>query len=276
MTAVPSVPGFSSPETAIAYTALTAGNQAAVHPVPSAQVNFRVLLLEGEGLGDSLLVETIRAEIPDADILRTAGALGALALGGLYDFDLLLVAAPMPPDLGSEVLKAFAEHNPKAEVIVVCGEVPSEVPTGIRVSVLASSDNPLEFIASLRTCRDRILGVEEEEEEAGQFVVVLSRHSPMEVVQLKCLAAATTALDFIRRKGPGGRVWFIRGEVVHAETGNLTGEDALIEMMNWPSGSIVEIEIEPSAVQTIAIPWQSLLMRVAQAADERQAGVSFS
>ncbi|MEQ1862378.1 MAG: DUF4388 domain-containing protein [Chthoniobacteraceae bacterium] len=237
-------------------------------------MTFRVLLLEGEGGGDSLLVEAVRAEIPDADILRTAGALGALALAELYDFDLLLVASPLPDELGGEVMTVFFEHNSEAEVIVACGTSPAKVPEGLRVCTIQEPENPLEFIEAIRACRDRVLGDPDADEGDGHFVVVLSRHSPMEVIQLKCLAAATTALDFIRPRGPGGRVWFVKGEVVHAETGALTGESALVEMMNWPGGSIVEVEVPPAAAPTIDMPWQSLLMCVAQAADERVAGAA--
>lgn len=271
MTAGPQVPAFPTPEAAIAYGALTSTLRSASHPVPSADVNFRVLLVEGEGAADSLLVEAVRAEIPNADVLRTSGAMGALALGGLYDFDLLLIATTMPDDIGCEVLRIFAEHNPEAEVLVAGATAPSEVPAGMRLSQLDSIDNPIECIQAIRSCRDRVLGPPKEEA-GGNFIVVLSRHSPMDVVQFKCLSANTTALDFLRPNGTGGRMWFERGEIVHAETGEFRGEAALIEMMLWPSGSIVEVTVPPAEEHTIDMPWQSLLMNVAQAADERAAG----
>lgn len=271
MTGAPQVPAFPTPEAAIAYGALTSTLRSASHPVPSAPVNFRVLLVEGEGTGDSLLIESVRAEIPNADVLRTAGAMGALALAGLYNFDLLLIATTLPEDIGGEVLRLFAEQNPNAEVIVAGATAPADIPAGLRVSKLESLDNPIECIQALRACRDRVLGPSKEET-GGNFIVVLSRHSPMDVVQFKCLSAATTALDFLRPNGIGGRMWFERGEIVHAETGEFRGEAALTEMMLWPSGSIVEVTVPPAPEHSIDMPWQSLLMNVAQAADERAAG----
>lgn len=231
-----------------------------------------MLLLEGEAGGDSLMVEAVRAEIPDAHILRTVGAMGALALCGLYDFDLLLAASPMPSDLAREVFDAFFDHNADAEVIIASGSIPPNLPSRMRLRALESPDNPIEVIEAIRSCRNRMLDLSDAEEPAGHFVVVLSRHSPMEVIQFKCLAAATTALDFIRPRGVGGRVWFRKGEVIHAETGELIGQEALVEMMQWPGGSIVEVEVAPCRIQSIDIPWQSLLMRVAQAADELHGG----
>ena len=133
--------------------------------------------------------------------------------------------------------------------------------------------NPVELIESVRICRDRasITVTPIDPDEEGYFVVVLSRHTPVEVVQFKCLSGATTALDFSRRDGPGGRVWFARGEIIHAETGTMQREEALIEMINWPGGSIVEVSVPPPAEQSINEGWTSLLMRAVHAADERRA-----
>ena len=111
--------------------------------------------------------------------------------------------------------------------------------------------------------------VDEHDEE--HFVVVLSRHSPMEVVQLKCLAGATATLEFVRKNRPGGRVWFERGEIVHAETESKKGIDALVELMTWVGGNIVEVEAPLPDVKTIKMPWAMLLMQVAQEADEMSA-----
>jgi hypothetical protein len=249
----------------------------AIHPVPSVKANFRVLILEGEKETDNLLIESIRAEIPDADIIHTAGVLGAMALSGLYDFNLLIVEVPLAPDTEGELLLAFAEHNPTARVIIAgAGMDRPPTPPGeeAAVYVLHAPMNPLELIEVVRACRERALGPivrMPQEEEEGHFVVVLSRHSPMEVVQFKCLAGATTALDFIRRTGPGGRVWFERGEIVHAETGLLMGMDALTDMINWSGGSIVEISVPSPVERTISMPWAMLLMQVAHAADELKA-----
>jgi DNA-binding NarL/FixJ family response regulator len=264
---------------------MTPSARAALHPVPSAEVNFRVLLLEDDAASKSILVEAVRSEIPDAEILRTVGALGALAMAALYDFDLLLIGAPVPGDLGRELLEAFHEHNPGAEVVLLDAEQDSYFSaeeTGTSpMHTLAAPLRPLDLVEILRKCyrgkhpaREASMAAAKAdvfEEEEGHFVVVLSRHTPVEVVQLKCLAGATTALDFIRRNGPGGRIWFERGEIIHAETDTLTGQDALIDMINWPGGSIVEVEIPPPREKTIDMCWQSLLMAAVHAADERKA-----
>jgi hypothetical protein len=254
---------------------------APIEPVTAIDLIFRVLLLEADDNQDTLLAETVRAEIPDSDIMRTGGPLGALALGQIHDFDLLIVNAPMPPDLILELVAGFQERNPRSEIILAVPNPSEHLDHGPGVHAIELPINPLEMIELLRGCRDRVLGAtqmpasvagEIRETPENQFVVVLHGHTPMDVVQIKCLAGASTALDFIRRKGPGGRVWFEKGEIVHAETGLLTGEAALTEMMCWPGGSIVEVDVPPAKTQTINVPWSHLLMNIAHAADERKAG----
>jgi hypothetical protein len=258
--------------------ALLGSRPSALRPVASADVSYRVLLLEGDRSYETLLIEAIRAEIPGAEITRTAGALGAIALVQLYHFDLLFIDAYLSPEIESELAAEFRKRNPNAEVILSCphasdrgmlklGENP------VPLHVLPAPVNPLELIEVIRGCRDRaalpVTAIDPDDE--GYFVVVLSRHTPIEVVQFKCLSGSTTALDFIRQDGPGGRVWFARGEIIHAETGALLGEEALVEMINWPGGSIVEVSVPPPQERSIQDCWTSLLMRAAHAADERRA-----
>jgi DNA-binding response OmpR family regulator len=257
--------------------ALAASRPSALRPVPSSAISYRVLLLEGDRTYETLLTEAVRAEIPDAEITRAAGALGAFALTELYSFDLLLIDAVLEPEIEDQLVVEFRNQNPKAEVIICCqdaearGSILSDESAAF-LHFLTAPANPLELIESVRRCRDRAsLPVTKlDPDDEGYFVVVLSRHTPVEVVQFKCLSGATTALDFSRRDGPGGRVWFARGEIIHAETETMRGEEALIEIINWPGGSIVEVSVPPPGEQSIRECWTSLLMRAAHAADERR------
>jgi DNA-binding response OmpR family regulator len=241
---------------------------------------FRVLILEGENAPESLLAEAIRSEVPEVDLTLTRGLFEARALASAKDFDLLIVDAHLSADLGRALLVGFQDRNPSAEIIVTASESwlggSSAQGESHMLHVISTPINPLELIGLVRDCCERTGNIQPSvwaDSEDGQFVVVLRRHTPVEVVQLKCLSAATTALDFIRPNVPGGRIWFDKGEVVHAETGSLGGEDAFVEMMNWPCGSIVEIVVPPPLLRTIRMPWQSLLMHAVHQADERRAQV---
>ena len=239
---------------------------------------FRVLIVEEPDAPASLLAEAVRSEAPEAAVVVTTDLLKALGMASKEACDLLIVATTLSADLGRDLLGRFTERNPQGEVIVTAseawlGQSPQDA-TMEGLHMLPAPINPLEMIEILRACRSRankvVPGVWADEED-GHFVVVLRRHTPVEVVQLKCLSAATTALDFIRPEGVCGRLWFEKGEVVHAEAGSLGGVNAFTEMMNWKMGSIVEISVPAARERTIDVPWTALLMEAAQMADERQA-----
>jgi DNA-binding response OmpR family regulator len=277
MNAVSLVAEAASLEHLSPLRALATSRPSALRPVRSSLVTYRVLLLESDRTYETLLAEAVRAEIPDAEITRATGALGAFALMELYSFDLLLIDALLHGDIEEQLVAEFRNQNPKAEVILCCpdaearGGILSETDAAY-LHFLQTPANPLELLESVRRCRDRVPVpvTNPDPDNEGYFVVVLSRHTPVEVVQFKCLSGATTALDFSRRDGPGGRVWFARGEIIHAETETMRGEEALIEMINWPGGSIVEVSVPPPEEQSIRECWTSLLMRAANAADERR------
>ena len=241
-----------------------------LQPLPpansSGQIGFSVLLIEEADGPDSALSEAVRSEAPEAIVTITRDMLHALRMAGSTSFDLMVVATPLGADLGRDLLTRFGERNPLGEVIVVASDTwLAQTPHDAAqdgLHILTAPINPLAMIEILRSCRSRmnkvVPGVWDQEEE-GHFVAVLRRHTPVEVVQLKCLSAATTALDFIRPQGTCGRMWFEKGEVVHAEAGTLGGEAAFIEMMNWTAGSIVEIMVPPPREHTIDIPWQALI-----------------
>ena len=80
-----------------------------------------------------------------------------------------------------------------------------------------------------------------------------------DLIRMECSIAATRAVR-IERGTMSGRIYFSRGHVIHAESGKLTGEAALFEMLGWPGGHIVVADGVQPAVQTIARHWQRLLI----------------
>ena len=90
----------------------------------------------------------------------------------------------------------------------------------------------------------------------------------VDLIQMECSIMATRAVR-IDRGGISGRIYFARGQVIHAEVGELTGEAALFELMRWPGGHVVIADGVHPAAETIDRHWQSLLLAAAPAA-ERQ------
>ena len=85
-----------------------------------------------------------------------------------------------------------------------------------------------------------------------------------DLIQMECSIMATRAVR-IDRGEISGRIYFARGQVIHAEVGELTGEAALFELMRWPGGHVVVADGVQPAKETIARHWQSLLLEAAPA-----------
>jgi hypothetical protein len=59
-----------------------------------------------------------------------------------------------------------------------------------------------------------------------------------EIVQTLMLGMKTACIT-LRSGGNEGRIWFDRGNVTHAETGDRKGEDAFYQMVAWNEGEFV-------------------------------------
>lgn len=90
-----------------------------------------------------------------------------------------------------------------------------------------------------------------------------------DLIQMECSIMATRAVR-IERGEISGRIYFARGQVVHAEVGELTGEAALFEMMRWPGGHVVIADGVHPAAETIDRHWQSLLLAASPSAEARE------
>ena len=93
----------------------------------------------------------------------------------------------------------------------------------------------------------------------------------VDLIQMECSIMATRAVR-IDRGEISGRIYFARGQVIHAEVGELIGEPALFEMMRWPDGHVVIADGVHPAEETIDRHWQSLLLAASPAPEpaERQ------
>jgi Domain of unknown function (DUF4388) len=75
----------------------------------------------------------------------------------------------------------------------------------------------------------------------------------------------------VRYEGKVGLIFFRDGQIVHVEQGGRTGEDAFVEILEWPSGTF---DVEPNVVptrRTIQKTCEHLLLDAHRVIDERRA-----
>ena len=100
----------------------------------------------------------------------------------------------------------------------------------------------------------------------------------LDIVQLCCRAASTCCLE-VKNGRHGGSLWLVDGDIVHAESGDLSGEEAAMSILTWRYGSFALHNLTTSDRATITGSWEGLVMRAACVLDEtavpstgRQAG----
>src|SRR3954470_14323902 len=99
----------------------------------------------------------------------------------------------------------------------------------------------------------------EQSSDAEKFQGTLSDLHIADIVQLKCMSGATTAIELTGPNGEKGQVHFERGQVRHATAGGREGLEAFNEIMTWKGGRISEIPADLSK-RSIDLDWQVLIM----------------
>jgi CheY-like chemotaxis protein len=99
------------------------------------------------------------------------------------------------------------------------------------------------------------------------FRGVLRRVGLPDILQMECLGRSSSVLE-VTVKGFQGRIFIREGQIIHAEAGERTGEDAFNHLMALKGGEFnLQPFVEPPT-QTIRDSWEFLLMEAARKRDE--------
>lgn len=98
----------------------------------------------------------------------------------------------------------------------------------------------------------------------------LSEISVSDLVQLNCQDAKTAMLQIVSNARQA-KLYFKDGRVVHAAAGDLQGEEAVYQVLNWTEGSFGLLMNEEADSESIQRSWPSLLLEGARQADESKA-----
>ena len=93
-----------------------------------------------------------------------------------------------------------------------------------------------------------------------------------DLIQMACLEGRDRIM-IVRAKQQEGRIFFSKGEIVHAETPRKNGIDAFFDIMAWPSG-FFELRHGRTDKRSIDMPWNCLLIESQRQIDERKGDVS--
>ena len=82
----------------------------------------------------------------------------------------------------------------------------------------------------------------------------------IDVILLHCAANATVVVEVDGGAKRFGEIRFAQGQITHAETGKLTGSEALREILTWPETEMHEAKRAGSARRTIQKNWVTIVV----------------
>src|SRR3954471_15704435 len=225
----------------------------------------QILILDDEH--DLLeIYQEILARLPSQPSIHTAdNGPRALALLESEKFALLLVDLRMPHMDGFQVLAVVRRKFPALRIAVVTGAEDEQFRArayAMGVDLYIEKPKTGKEIINFVDCIESLL----ERESVGGFRGVQSK-TLVDIIQLECLTQSSAILKVTTANGEG-RIWVQRGEIIDAASGDLSGKDALLEMLRWKTGNFEILPSDMPRPRTIFSGWESLLMETAQMLDE--------
>ncbi|MCP5046346.1 MAG: response regulator [bacterium] len=183
-----------------------------------------------------------------------------------HHYDLVVTDIRMPGKTGIDLLAYLRDVRFKGDVIVMSAYNNEETIQNIKdlggVDVI-SKPFKLEWFKNMLL--ERFSGESPGAEQAVTFEGI----SLVTVMQIINLEKKTSALE-INIEGCPGMIYFVDGEIIHAEFDDLEGKEALIRLIVLDSGVITVKNIREKIPRTIEIPFENYIMNIMKTLDERR------
>src|SRR2546422_2163594 len=225
----------------------------------------KILLLDD----DQDLLELYRemlARLPSQPEIHTAtSGARAIALLESEPYSLLISDLNMPKMDGLQVLTIVRRKFPQLRTAVMTSVVDAQFRTrayAMGIDLFLEKPNTSQEISFFLDCIESLLGREMD----GGFRGMQSK-SLVDIIQLECLSQSSSVLK-ITNASFSGRIWFINGDVIDAETQDLNGEPAFRKILSWKTGNFEILPADQERNRNIFNSYQGLLLESAQALDE--------
>ena len=90
------------------------------------------------------------------------------------------------------------------------------------------------------------------------FTGTITNTSLPDIIQLICIGRNTCRMQ-VRSGTNNGLIYFRKGEIIHAQTDGLQGEEAFYTILSWELG-VFECDERRAKAETIQESWDFLLM----------------
>jgi CheY-like chemotaxis protein len=169
---------------------------------------------------------------------------------------------------GLSLLGELRAFDPQAKVILTTTLADKELITrAFRMGALDVLEKPLDFEFLTNKIREVVSREDRALEGTLQMMSLAS------IVQINCEERNQAQL-ILNYQGQTGSIYFQDGEMIHAEINDMTGEEAVYELLGWENGTFqLRMGAQPS-LRTITGPWSGIILEGMRRIDESTAGWS--
>ncbi len=227
---------------------------------------YSVLIADGDPDYIQYLAGTLKANGFNA--AGTSSGVNALQIYKKENPDLVIADFDIAELNGLDLLQQLRNYNSKARVILTANSAGKElIAQAFRMGALDVLEKPIDIEFLTNKVQD-LLSREDRDLEGNLKMMSLAS-----IVQINCEERNQAQL-ILNYQGRVGTIYFKAGEMIHAEVGDLSGEEAVFSMLSWEDGAFqVRMGVEPS-LQTIEKPWSGILLEGMRRIDETTAGWS--
>ncbi len=200
------------------------------------------------------------------EVLAAESASRAFALMHEKAVDLVVIDVQMSVMDGIQMLSLLNRGHPNVQKVVLTGHASEKyraacLSNGAEL-FLEKPTNPSGW-QSLYGVLNELVKFRPEEGFRG----VLRRVGLQDVIQMECLARSSSVLE-ISNARTAGRIFIDTGQIVHAQVGNATGEEAFALLMALSGGQFNLRPFTEPPARSLSGQWEFLLMEAARKSDE--------
>ncbi|GAB4379699.1 MAG: hypothetical protein Kow0042_29350 [Calditrichia bacterium] len=226
-----------------------------------AALRKRVLVVDDEEDLTWTLSKKLSKDKDKFELIAVNSGREAIEVLNQLPVDLVITDVRMPEVSGLELLVEIKEKFPQTKVVIMTAYGSSDVQKSANErGCFRYIEKPFE----INELRELIL---EALTEKKGFRGSVADFQLSDIIQLNCLGRLTSALQVNTEQG-SGLIFFEEGNIVHAETRTLEGENAFYHIMSWEGGEFVVKRNLKAPRETINKGWQSLLLEALKRSDE--------
>ncbi len=222
-----------------------------------------ILLVEDEDLLREIITESLRMCNVGCVVHAVAGGQRAVELLGSQKFDLLITDLCLPDIDGLALLSWMRERRLNIPSIVITGRQTAGLESLVRsLGAVVFFEKPFDLNVLLVTVERFLLAAADNTENRIQGFTLPS------FLQLMEMDGKTSLVRVFAPDNREGQLRFLNGKLVSALTHERTGDEAAVEILNWPDPEIRLSSIVEPLVPNVHTNLTGLLLRSCHERDE--------